>query len=122
VILRSFHALWFMKRLFNPFRHGLFTFQLFFHKGLRYLVGVLQATALVSNAVLAPRSPVYAVLLAAQLAFYALALAGFLLRGSSSIGMVRYPYYLCLLNGASLMALWKFLRGENIAVWKPRKG
>lgn len=122
VILRSYHALWFMRRLLNPFRSGLFSFQLFFHKVLRYLVGVLQITAVVSNAVLAVDSALYAGLLAAQAAFYALAAGGFLTRRSKSLGMFRYPYYLCLLNGASLMALWKFLRGENIAVWKPRKG
>lgn len=122
VILRSFHALWFMRRLFNPFRSGFFSVQILLHKVLRYAVGLLQILALVSNVFLGFRSPVYAALLAAQAAFYVLALVGFSLRRSETTGLVQYPYYLCLLNGASLMALWKFMKGENIAVWKPRKG
>jgi len=123
VILRSYHALWFMRRLFNPFRSGLFAFQLFFHKLLRYLVGVLQITAFVSNAALVGWAPGYTALFVAQTAFYGLALIGYLQRRvTNAKGMFRYPYYLCLLNGASLLALGKFMKGENIAVWKPRKG
>ncbi|MBV9080302.1 MAG: glycosyltransferase family 2 protein [Elusimicrobia bacterium] len=122
VILRSYHALWFMKRLLNPFRTGFFAFQLFAHKILRYLVGVLQLTALVSSAAVAGRSPFYAAVFAVQVVFYLFALGGFLLRRGRAHGLFRYPYYLCLLNGAALMALWKFLKGDNIAVWTPRKG
>jgi hypothetical protein len=122
VILRSFHALSFMRRLFNPLRSGLFSFQLLSHKVLRYMVGFLQITALAANAVLASRSDFYAGVLVGQSVFYLLALIGYFLRNSASVGLVRYPYYLCLLNAAALVAFWKFARGENIAVWKPRKG
>jgi hypothetical protein len=122
VILRSFHALWYMKSLMNPFRAGLFAFQLFAHKVLRYLVGLLQIVAFVANVALANRSPLYAALMAAQIVFYGLAAGGFLMRRGNAAGVFRYPYYLCLLNGAATMALWKFLRGEKITVWRPRKG
>ncbi len=122
VILRSFHALWYMRALFNPLKTGLFSFQLFAHKVLRYLVGVLQITAILANAALVGASPSYAVLFGLQALFYALAAAGFVFRKKNVTGLLRYPYYLCLLNGAALVALWKFFKGESITVWKPRKG
>lgn len=122
VILRSFHALWFMRGLFNPFRSGFFSFQLFAHKVLRYLVGALQVGALAANVPLAAGSRFYSTLLGVQIAFYALAAGGFALRRKNASGVFRYPYYLCLLNSAAMVALWKFLKGERITVWKPRKG
>ena len=123
VILRSFHAMWHKRRLLNPFRAGLFAFQMFFHKVLRYLVGVLQITAFASNAALVGWAPGYTVIFIAQVTFYVLAVIGYRRREAADLsGLFRYPYYLCLLNGASLIALWKFMKGENIAVWKPRKG
>lgn len=122
VILRSFHALWFMRALFNPMKSGFFAFQLFAHKALRYLVGVLQITTFGANAALAAGSHFYAALFGIQIVFYALAAGGFFFRRRTVSGLLRYPYYLCLLNGAALMALWKFVRGEKITIWKPRKG
>lgn len=121
VILRSFHALWNMKSLFNPFCFGIFSLQLLIHKVVRYLVGPLQLLALVSNASLAGRGGIYGKVMAAQTVFYAMAVAG-LLPGTRRMAICRYSYYLCLLNCASLVALVKFLRGENRVVWAPRKG
>lgn len=125
VTLRAFHALWHKRGLFNPFRYGLFSFQLFVHKLLRYLAGFFQIAALASNVALAGQRPVYAILLAGQVVFYAGAFLGGMLERagrSGSAGALTLPYYFCLLNGAALLAFWRFLKGDKQIVWAPRKG
>jgi cellulose synthase/poly-beta-1,6-N-acetylglucosamine synthase-like glycosyltransferase len=123
VILRSLHTMWYMKKLFNPLRFGVFSFQLLVHKVLRYLVGLLQVIALFTNALIVWDAPVFQLTMAMQLGFYSFAVAGFALaRFRRRVSLFYYSYYLCLLNGASLVALWKFLKGEQRVIWAPRTG
>lgn len=122
VILRSFHALWDKKRLFIPFVSGLFSVQLLIHKLLRYLAGFLQIVLFAANVLLAPAGAFYAVCLGFQILFYAAALGGKFLGDRGGLKLFNYAYYLCLLNGASILAFFKFLKGEKQVVWQPRKG
>jgi cellulose synthase/poly-beta-1,6-N-acetylglucosamine synthase-like glycosyltransferase len=125
VILRSLHALWRMRVLFNPFRSrdAVFSFQLFVHKLLRYWVGFLQLAALICNAWLWDVSLLYRVLFLMQLVFYGLAVSG---AGSKRWGerfmLARLAYYACLLNYAAVVASLKFLQRKQAVVWQPRKG
>jgi len=120
VTLRAWHALCDKAALFDPRRTGLFAWQLFSHKALRYLAPVFQALALATNLALAGRAPVWNVLLGLQGLFYATALLGLVTGGRGVPGAVVFPYYLCLLNSAAGVALLKFLRGERQVVWNPR--
>ncbi len=120
VTLRSLHALRDMKGLLAPWRHGLFAWQLLSHKVLRYLAPVFQVGALVANLVLAVGvGGPWLWLLAAQAAFYLAAAAGQLPFGRSRL--LSLPYYLCLVNAASLVALARFLRGRKQILWTPRR-
>jgi len=121
VSLRALHALRDKAALLNPARFGLFAWQLVSHKLLRYLAPLFQIGALVANAALAwgPWS-VWKGLFAAQLLFYALAWAGHLRRDGTSPRPVTLAYYLCLVNLASLVALWRFARGQRQVTWQPR--
>ncbi len=115
--------MWYMRSLFNPLRFGVFSFQLFVHKVLRYLVGLLQFVALFTNALIVWDAPVFTLTMLMQLGFYAFAVAGFgLSQVRRKVSLFYYSYYLCLLNGASLVALWKFLKGEQKVIWAPRTG
>jgi len=120
VTLRAWHALRDMSALFNPARFGLYAWQLASHKALRYLAPVFQVAALVANALLVGRAPVWDVLMLLQGVFYAAALAGLATGGRGMPPLVVFPYYLCLLNSAAGLALIKFLRGERQVVWNPR--
>lgn len=124
VSLRAFHALWSMRRLFNPFRYGLISFQLIAHKLLRYVVGIFQILALVANALLIGHHHVYAILFIIQVLFYCTAIVGFVPRRRSgdSWRIVGLPTFFCLVNGAALVGLWKFSQGKSQTVWTPRKG
>jgi cellulose synthase/poly-beta-1,6-N-acetylglucosamine synthase-like glycosyltransferase len=123
VSLRSFHGLWHMRRLLNPRRAGFFAVQLFVHKWLRYFAGFLQAGLFVTNYLLVGRGGFYGTAYILQLGFYLAAAAGLLLSTLNvNLKVLNYPYYLCLLNAASLVAFFKFFRGEKQVVWLPRKG
>ncbi|MDL1974874.1 MAG: glycosyltransferase family 2 protein, partial [Deltaproteobacteria bacterium] len=62
--------------LLNFFRYGLFSYQFFCHKLLRWLVPLFLFTAFFTNLILAMTSSAYYVLLLCQSAFYAVAVWG----------------------------------------------
>lgn len=102
-------------RYLNPFRFGLFAWELASHKICRWLVPFAMLGALVTNLLLASRSPFYQVTLFLQAGFYLAALVG--LRTDARI--LRLPSFLCVANFAVLMAWLRFARGERIALWSP---
>jgi cellulose synthase/poly-beta-1,6-N-acetylglucosamine synthase-like glycosyltransferase len=121
VTLRAWHALRDKAALLDPFRHGLYSWQLFTHKWLRYLAPVFQVSAFLSNAALLGAGTVWTVLFILQIAFYTAALLGYGLRKHNLPMPLSFPFYLCLLNGAAGNALIRFLRGEQQVTWTPRK-
>jgi len=101
-------------RMLNPFRYGLFAWQLASHKLCRWLVPFAMIAALASNAALVA-APFYRAMLAAQLAFYAAAAAGLW----TGAGALRLPAYFVRSN-LSILAAWiRFARGERMTTWTP---
>jgi cellulose synthase/poly-beta-1,6-N-acetylglucosamine synthase-like glycosyltransferase len=123
VTLRALWALKDMRTLFNPFRFGMYSFQLFSHKLLRYLAFVPIISAFALNVLLCDVTYLYSALMVAQVVFYMLAL-----RGKSYQNKKRnpvyfaLPYYFTLLNVACMHAFWRFIKGEKQVIWKPRAG
>ncbi len=123
VTLRALWALHDMRALLNPFRYGLFAFQLFSHKLLRYLAFLPVILALVANALLLGAGAPYDVLFCVQVLFYLLALRGmFTAARPGNPFYVSLPYYFTLLNLACMHAVWRYLKGEKQLLWTPRAG
>jgi len=124
VSLRAFHALKDKSALLNPVRFGLFAWQLWSHKVLRYLAFVFMVTAFVSNWALSSQTnnPWWTFPFIGQIIFYASAQYGHLLsrRGVETSRVISLAYFLCLVNLASAQAFWQFLRGRKQVIWKPR--
>ncbi len=119
--LRAFHALKDKAGLLNPFRYGIFAWQLFSHKVLRYMAFLFMAVALLVNIPLAAGGSVFwKGMLAAQILFYLTAVFGHAQRHRDLPRMVSLVYYLCVLNVASAMAWVQFLMGRKQVIWKPR--
>lgn len=117
--MRSLAALASQKRFLDPFRFGLFAWQLWSHKLLRYLSPVFWMAALLANAALAIDGR-YVWLLAMQLMVLLSGLLGFTtLRLSGKSRLLAQPYYFLLTNLASAVSLFRFLRGERIVTWTP---
>jgi cellulose synthase/poly-beta-1,6-N-acetylglucosamine synthase-like glycosyltransferase len=123
VALRALWALWDKRRLFNPLRYPLFSWQLVSHKLLRYLSGIPLLLAAAINWHLVGHGVIYQVVAAGQVVFIMLVVCGALrLRGLADLAIVRYCYYFFLLNWSSAVALGKFISGTKQVVWQPRTG
>lgn len=123
VALRAMQGLAHMRGLLNPLSHPLESFRLISHKVLRYLGFLFMITAIISNTVLARGSEFYYVLLWLQIAVYNLAFLGLLPNLPQWIKrFTTIPSYLLLSNTAFTIATFRFLRGDSMAIWRPRAG
>ena len=125
VSLRAFHALKDKASLLNPLRFGVFAWQLWSHKVLRYLAFLFMAGALITNMarLFGPDySPWWSLMLVGQTIFYTTASYGHTMskHGQQLPRLVGMVYYLCVLNLASAKAFWQFLKGRKQVTWNPR--
>jgi cellulose synthase/poly-beta-1,6-N-acetylglucosamine synthase-like glycosyltransferase len=122
LMTRGLRSVLLRRRLLNPFAYGVYSIVLFSHKVLRRLVPLLLICLLLSSA-MAAREPFYLAAVAMQVLFYALALAGMLLR-RTRIGHARFlslPFYYCLANLSALIALGRVLSGHRVERWQPQR-
>ena len=121
IVNRAWRATAKMRALLNPFRYGWFAVQFLSHKLLRWLAPVFMGLVLLTSILLVVTADgwFYGLALAGQLAFYGLALAGqFLARTGRAVpALLRIPYYFCLVNLASLMALLQLMVGKRYTTW-----
>ena len=103
--------------LLNVFRYGFFSYQLFCHKLLRWLVPMFLIISLVASTILASHSGMFLGLLAAQLVFYTIAAVGIL--GEFDSAITRIPGYFLVVNASIFVAWWRYLRKERIVMWNP---
>lgn len=120
VISQTFTDLWRNREMLSPFRSGFFAVQLISHKLLRYAVPLALAAMLAASFALSHDSPFYMSALTLQLLLYFLALAGWLMELSGRrLTFLAMPLYFVLANLASVVAFYKFLRGETYTRWDP---
>jgi glycosyltransferase involved in cell wall biosynthesis len=105
--------------LLNFSRYGLFSFQLFCHKLMRWLVPGFLAVSLATNLFLATESAVYAVLLCLQAAFYGAAVIARIRSNATANLLLKIPSYFLTVNLAIARAWWRYLVGERIVMWEP---
>lgn len=111
------------RRLLNPFRYGFYALVFASHKVVRRVAPLPLVAMAVASLVLAARHPAYTVAAWAQGLFYASAVAGFLLRRARIGGLkaMYVPFYYCMANLASALALVHLLRGRRIELWQPQR-
>lgn len=120
VAIRSINALICERRFLNPWRYGLFAWQLWSHKLLRYASPFLWLTALGANLVLTWEHPLYGALLVCQIAIILAGAVGFALQSRlANLGILSQPYYFLLTNIAAFLAALRYARGERMVTWKP---
>ena len=118
IVNRAWRTLMSMKGLMNPFRFGLFSWEVISHKLLRWLVPGFLLSAFLINSLLLAQHPVYWVTFIAQFLFYGLAIAGALVRDRRDLARPLYiPYYFCLVNIASARGIVEAYRGETYTTW-----
>jgi cellulose synthase/poly-beta-1,6-N-acetylglucosamine synthase-like glycosyltransferase len=118
-VLRGLTVFFLNTEFLNPFRYGLFAYQYFCHKLLRWLVPVFLFIALVANVVLCISSVGYLVILFLHLCFYIIAINGMLAKSPPSRAALKIPLYFVTVNLAIVVAWWRFLRGKRMVMWAP---
>jgi cellulose synthase/poly-beta-1,6-N-acetylglucosamine synthase-like glycosyltransferase len=123
VALRAWWAMFDMRALFDPRRHGMFSLQLFSHKVLRYAVFAAVPAVYVAALALWGAGALYQASCLMGSVLLLLAAAGWLAeRAGVTSPLVGIPYYFVLINVASAQALFKFASGQKQVVWTPRLG
>jgi cellulose synthase/poly-beta-1,6-N-acetylglucosamine synthase-like glycosyltransferase len=122
VIVRGMNGMLYVRKLFNPFKYPFVSMQLISHKLMRWLVPMFCIAAFVSSLLLATASSFYLVLSVLQLIFYSLAGLGYVLDKRGIHKKIFYlPLYFCTVNLASLISMFKVLKGEDIAIWQTHR-
>jgi len=123
VITRGLCGVLARRELLNPWRHGFYALQLFSHKVVRRLVVFPLLVLLFVSPWLWRYGWPYQCAAAWQLVFYACALLGKLLE-ATRVGrkkLFALPLYFCMVYFASLVAVFRVLRGYRIDLWEPQR-
>jgi len=119
VISRGMGGVLYVKHLLNPFRYGYVSFQLLSHKVLRWMIPVLLIILYISNAFLIGKNTWYFVLFWLQSLFYFSAIVARLCElAGIKRRLLSFPLYFCVVNGASLIALFRTLLRKRDVTWK----
>jgi hypothetical protein len=122
IIAQTLTDLWRHRAIMNPLRGGFYAVQLLSHKVMRYFVPFFLIALLVTSAILMRGSLSFQALLALQLLGYGGGVLAWLLdRVGVRSRLLVLPQYFLLANIASLIAFYKFLRGERYARWEPMR-
>ena len=117
--VRGMTAVAVLREVLNPVRYGLFSFQVWSHKVMRWLVPAFMVLLLVASVALARVHPLYAWALAAQCVGYGIVLAAHVSPRLRAYAPVRLAYFFVQVNLALGRAGLDFLRGRRIVTWDP---
>lgn len=114
-------ASWRLRDLLNPFRYGIFSWQFFSHKILRWTLAPLALPIVfILNLLLAfSNGQVYQGLLILQILFYLLALMGWIFEKKQlKIKAFFIPYYFCVMNYSVFLGFARLLKGQQTVLWE----
>lgn len=123
VALRAMWALWDMRQLLSIKKYGIYAWQLWSHKILRYGCFLFLLLAYVANFQLVATHAAYALLFLLQSTLYLAAIVTpHLQKSGYSNKLTNLAYYFVLINAACAHAFFKFVRGQKQVLWTPRTG
>jgi hypothetical protein len=103
----------------NLRRFGVFAFQVWSHKVMRWLVPWFLLSLLLVNLLLARQHWLYMLTLLAQAACYGLAVVAHFVEPLKQNSLVRIVYFFVYVNIAVADAGCRFLRGQRMTTWQP---
>lgn len=118
-VLRGMSGLARHAEVLNPFKYGLFAFQLWSHKVLRWLVPWFMLGALGSSLLLWWTHEIYRLAAVVQIAIYGGVAVAHMFPSLRRKLFLRIGYYFVQVNIAIAHAAILFLAGERMTVWQP---
>ncbi len=120
----GFQAVTRLSRLFNIFKYGRLSFQFISRRVFRwFVVPATLPIILIANIILAQQgNQFYQIVLLLQIAFYLLALIGYLFeKRKLRIKALFVPYYFCVMHYAVYRGFFRFLKGNQSVLWERAK-
>lgn len=119
VISKDLRGLFQCRAILNPFRYPLYAWGLISHKLLRWLVPYFLISLFAFDLMLLDY-PLYQLLLVLQIAFYVLAITGYIWqRKGKPPRVLGIPFSFCLVNLAAIVGVVRFIMGKKAGRWKP---
>jgi sugar transferase (PEP-CTERM/EpsH1 system associated) len=121
IVNRSWHGLFRVKQVSNPFRYPLCAVEIISHKLLRWMAPFVLALVFITNAGLSFYGGFYRFAMAVQIVFYSLAVGGYWAKSqkSSAARILTLPFYFCMVNLASALGIIDNIRGRVYSIWEP---
>ncbi len=111
-----------LKDLLLPIEYPLLSFQYISHRVLRWTITpYLMILAFVLNWMLVFSQPqlILELLLAAQVAFYGMALLGWFFESRQvKVKLLFIPFYFCMMNYAVMAGISRYLKGNQSVLWE----
>lgn len=120
-VLRGMAAFFQCSETLNPFRFGIFSWQIASHKLARWLVPWFLLTAALSCMVLAFHSGFYATLFLCMAALYGAAAAAYRMPDLQKSVAFKVPLFFVVVNLGIFVAWIRFLQGSRTVAWDPSK-
>jgi glycosyltransferase involved in cell wall biosynthesis len=120
-VIRGITAIARHPEVLNPFRMGLFSFQVWSHKIMRWGVPWFMLIFLLLTLALQGHGQIYTLALYAQAAFYLLAIAGWVSTGLRENTLIKIIFFFVQTNLALAQATVSFIFGKRMTVWTPSK-
>jgi len=127
IVTRTVYSLLFDKSffdLFNPFKYGFFSIQLFSHKILRWFTGLFMMLIFFTNIFLLKEGLIYHTLFLFQILFYLLAIFGFISETyitGKTLKLACIIFYFCLSSIAMLAGIINVILGNEIITWETNR-
>lgn len=120
-VIRGLTAIVRHPEVLNPFRMGLFAFQVWSHKIMRWAVPWFMLGFALVTLLLQAQGGIYQAALVAQLVFYGIALLGWISERARENSAVRIIFFFVQTNLALAQAVASFLVGKRMTVWTPSR-
>ncbi len=120
-IVRGWAALTRKAEVLNPFRFGLFSFMVWGHKVMRWLVPWFMLLLLFATYRVKDGHDLFTAFWYLQLAFFLAVAMAAILPALRETVVFRIPYYFVQVNLAIAHATLLFLMGHRVTVWEPSK-
>jgi len=118
-VIRGLAALFDKIEVLNPLKYGFFSFQIFSHKVMRWLVPWFLFSLLINTIFIYEQGLLYKLAFYAQFSFYITIISAGLVPALRNISIFKIPFYFAQVNLAIAHATIAFMFGKRITTWKP---
>ena len=120
-VLRGMTGLARHAEVLNPFKFKLFSFQIFSHKLMRWLVPVFMILVMFLNLLVLNMHWIYQLLFVCQLLFYLTVIFAHYIPNLRDNSLIKIIYFFVQVNIAIAHSGILFLTGKRMTVWQPSK-